>query len=314
MQNIMYRSEDSYGSGVRDIIDIMTYEIYELGNIDILDYVCEHYLSNEDKQIIIRLLPEIESGELSEKDIEDLCIDIIDKINKKTKHNLKFALWLADKNVVEDMYADDELNIDAYYVSDIILADLGYDGILFAYNEEPEPIEGRTESLLLEYSLNDISRMSLPKPTSKTNFEGFDINVAGNNESSDESYLLPNNPNRKYALQKGRYPNEIATGTDDEDEWWRYSDPYIAEVTPQQYFDLCYNLVFRRTPPDISNEQLMKTVLDIDNAKQYANMMKNGTKFYMPYINLRTENQEGRHRAYAAYLNGYETIPCEILI
>ena len=33
MKDIMYRSEDSYGSGVRDVLDIMTFEIYELKNI-----------------------------------------------------------------------------------------------------------------------------------------------------------------------------------------------------------------------------------------------------------------------------------------
>ena len=32
MNDIMYRSEDSYGSGVRDVLDIMTFEIYELKN------------------------------------------------------------------------------------------------------------------------------------------------------------------------------------------------------------------------------------------------------------------------------------------
>ena len=42
--------------------------------------------------------------------------------------------------------------------------------------------------------------------------------------------------------------------------------------------------------------------------------MQNGSKFLMPYLNFRTENQEGRHRALAAYLAGIETIPCEIII
>ena len=314
MQKIMYRSEDSSGSGVRDIIDVMVFEIYELGNTDILEYVSEHYLSDDTKQVVDNLIDTIDNGnEISEDDIREICENIIDEINKKTKHNLQVALWLADKEVVRDMYADDELNIDAYYTSDIILSDLGYDGILFAYDTEPEPINNINESLLLEYSLNDIYRMSLPKPTNKTNFKGFTTDGAGNSESSDESYLLPNNPNRQYAINKGRRPNETATGSDDEDEWWHYTDPYIAEITPQEYFDLCYKYIFHKTPPSL-DEALKLPEIDENNVKEYAEAMQNGSKFLMPYLNFRTENQEGRHRALAAYLAGIETIPCEIII
>ena len=39
------------------------------------------------------------------------------------------------------MYAYDSLNVDAYETSDVILSNLGADGILFAYDYEPEPIE-----------------------------------------------------------------------------------------------------------------------------------------------------------------------------
>ena len=65
---------------------------------------------------------------------------MIKEINKQTDHDLKYALWLADKSVVLDMYAYDSLNVDAYETSDIILSNLGADGILFAYDYEPEPI------------------------------------------------------------------------------------------------------------------------------------------------------------------------------
>ena len=145
MEQIMYRSEDSSGSGVRDIIDVMTYEIYELRNLDILDYVFEHYefstgLSNDISAYLYALSDDV-YYHMAKQNVQNLCTKIVDEINKKTKHNLKFALWLADRDVVADMYADDELNIDAYYTSDVILSDLGYDGQLFAYDEEPEPID-----------------------------------------------------------------------------------------------------------------------------------------------------------------------------
>lgn len=166
---------------------------------------------------------------------------------------------------------------------------------------------------LLEYSSNEIDSIPLPKPTNKTNFEGFDLRYAGNNETSIESELLPGNKYRDYQLQKGRYPNSMASGSEDKDEWWTYNDAYIAEITPQEYFDYCYKYIFKRPVPNISNRNDLLGI-SWSNVEEYAKDMKNGTKFYMPYINFRIEQQEGRHRALAAQLNGYKTIPCVIII
>ena len=66
---IMYRSEDSYGSGVRDVLDVMVYEIYELGNIDILDYICDHYFDEEMKRRCSKMILSIETGDVFEDDI-----------------------------------------------------------------------------------------------------------------------------------------------------------------------------------------------------------------------------------------------------
>lgn len=140
MENIMYRSEDSYGSGVRDILDIMTFEIYELKNIDILEYTLEHYLQNSNiKETVENMIADIEI--FNEEEIYKVCKLIINEINKQTDHNLKYALWLAEYDAVSNIYSFDESSIEAYNTSDIILSDLGYDGILFGYDEEPEPIE-----------------------------------------------------------------------------------------------------------------------------------------------------------------------------
>lgn len=140
MNSVMYRSEDSYGSGVRDILDIMTFEIYELKNIDILEYTLDHYLQNSNiKETVENMIADIEI--FSEDEIYKVCKLIINEINKQTDHNLKYALWLAEYDAVSNIYSFDESSIEAYNTSDVILSDLGYDGILFGYDEEPEPIE-----------------------------------------------------------------------------------------------------------------------------------------------------------------------------
>ena len=142
MEDIMYRSEETGGSGVRDIIEVMTFEIYELGNTDILDYVCEHYLKPGTRKIVQEFIYKVETGteDIIEDDVIDICEIIIKEINEVTNHNLKYALWLADYDTVMEIYSYDESTIEAYKISDIILSDLGKDGILFGYDEEPEPI------------------------------------------------------------------------------------------------------------------------------------------------------------------------------
>lgn len=179
-----------------------------------------------------------------------------------------------------------------------------------------ETIKLLTENMLLEYAPDEIKQLTLPSPTNKRDFKGFDTSIAGNGSSSLQTELLPDNQYRKYQLEKGRFPDEIASGTNDEDYWWNYNDAYIAEITPQEYFDLCYKYIFKKSIPDITNEEQMAKIseINIDKAKKYAQQMQEGIKFYTPYIDFRTEGQEGRHRAYAAYLNGYQTIPCEIII
>ncbi len=225
MEQIMYRSEDSLGSGVRDIIDVMTYEIYELRNPDILDYVFEHYefstgLSNDISAYLYALSDDV-YYHMSKQNVQNLCTKIVDEINKKTKHNLKFALWLADRDVVADMYADDELNIDAYYTSDVILSDLGYDGKLFAYDEEPEPIDDINESKLNENFRDydsEISKLEDELYNLITSVDMFspDIDIL-NYEFNDNFYdediqkgkQLQQRIKKLYDLQKAEYNQEI---------------------------------------------------------------------------------------------------------
>lgn len=63
-----------------------------------------------------------------------------------TKHEVKYALWLADEETVMDKecgyerYIDDECGVEAYETGPIVLSELGYDGTLYGYAEMPEAI------------------------------------------------------------------------------------------------------------------------------------------------------------------------------
>ena len=159
---------------------------------------------------------------------------------------------------------------------------------------------------LIEYNANDIQRFNdLPKPTAKRNFEGFNTTTCG----TDMSDFIPENEYHQYSIEKWR-PYGIC-GNDD---GWNYDDAYIAEITPEEYIRLCFKYIYKQE--FISMQKTLDSSVAVlsDNVYKYAEQMKNGTKFDLPYIDFRKESQEGRHRALAAWLNGYKTMPCLILI
>lgn len=78
----------------------------------------------------------------------------------------------------------------------------------------------------------------------------------------------------------------------------------IAEMPPSEYLQRCAYQVFE----DATIESTLAAI-DESNVKKYAYMMKNGTKFDMPYLNFMSGQQEGRHRAAAAMQAGIEKIP-----
>lgn len=77
----------------------------------------------------------------------------------------------------------------------------------------------------------------------------------------------------------------------------------LVEMSPQEYMS--------RISYDVFGSTMERTTLgtDAEAVTKYAKMMREGTEFHVGYINYKTKEQEGRHRALAAYLNGYEKIP-----
>ena len=81
----------------------------------------------------------------------------------------------------------------------------------------------------------------------------------------------------------------------------------LVEMSPKEYM--------QRIAYDIFGSTMERTAIDsVDRAavEKYAKMMKEGTKFHVGYINYADrgrEGQEGRHRALAAYMLGYDKIP-----
>lgn len=68
-------------------------------------------------------------------------------------------------------------------------------------------------------------------------------------------------------------------------------DYYIDYMTAQEYMDMCSEKAF-------NGRDAYKGVFT-DKVNEYAESMKNGDKFPLPYINIADEGQEGRHRMLA---------------
>lgn len=130
----------------RKALPVMLFEITELHNADILEYVSENYLlPDELKMDVQEIIDNIDDVD------EDGCKEVLEQvlfcIEGSTGKKIRYVLWLADKDAVEDMYEGDERDIYAYNVDDaVVLSDLGYDGTLYGFEEMPEPIEDIVES------------------------------------------------------------------------------------------------------------------------------------------------------------------------
>lgn len=92
-----------------------------------------------------------------------------------------------------------------------------------------------------------------------------------------------------------------------------YTLAYIAEITPEEYLLLCGKYGWGNIYTDI--EEIKKQMSDRDwkNINEMAELMKQGHKFGLPYVDILRQGQEGRHRALAAEVAGIKTIPCLII-
>ena len=144
MEKVLYRNESCYGSGVRDVIDIIHHEYHALGNTDIFEYCLNNYnLSEGLKENLRQDISWFESefqrcGEYPSS-LNDDIENLIRELSALTGKEIRYALWLAPENTVRELYDGTDGNIDAYETSEIILSDLGPDGILFAYQDNPNP-------------------------------------------------------------------------------------------------------------------------------------------------------------------------------
>ncbi len=111
--------------------------------------------------------------------------------------------------------------------------------------------------------------------TDKKDFEGFNIKTTGTSFGDEQLAKFPNN---------------------------------IVSMTPKEYLERSAYEIFNSTI-----EKATRGVVQDSSIGKYADMMKEGTKFDLPYLNYKDKGQEGRHRAIAADMLGIAEIPVLII-
>ena len=136
----LFRNEECFGSGERDIFQVIWHEVASLWNTDIFKYCLNHYRLSDSLSGTLNLDISIieEFGERPE-DLDEDIKNLVSELSSLTGKQLKFVLWLAEKDAVRTLYQGTEENMSCYEASDVILSDLGLDGILFAYEQPPQP-------------------------------------------------------------------------------------------------------------------------------------------------------------------------------
>lgn len=154
-----YRSDNIFGDGYRDAVDVMAHEIFELQNADVLDTLADGVLKDMDiaenlkhlsydigapRAVYFADILEEEDTDIAEGKAKAFVREILDAVREKTGKDIKYVLWLSGS--VDDVITEYELNepiteFDEYSTADsVVLSDIGKGGKLFGYEKLPAEI------------------------------------------------------------------------------------------------------------------------------------------------------------------------------
>lgn len=139
---LQYRVEHTGYKSDRNPIDVMSFESTELDNNDTIEYIRDNYLVNN--TLLTKTANDLLHNYHNTDNYRKFFANALSHIATATGKNITHVIWLADKNIVENQYAawNDSTEMDEYDVSNaIILSDLGNDGRLYGFDNEPKPIQ-----------------------------------------------------------------------------------------------------------------------------------------------------------------------------
>ena len=220
------------------------------------------------------------------------CRDIVNKLNESSEK--ADEIWTKRQQLEKEM--ESEFTPKRYSdITDDEIDHFGYcgtrPGILTDKGLEMEREEKR---LWKEYQKADWDRSSAQSELEIKKWQ------ARANEL--KKYVQPELKKAENADYEG-FTTET-TGTTWGDEILKSGNAFIAEMSPKEYLERCAFEIFY-------SGTLESTIAPVhmEDVSKYSEMMKNGTKFDLPWLDYEDGGQEGRHRAVAAYLLGIDKIP-----
>lgn len=102
---------------------------------------------------------------------------------------------------------------------------------------------------------------------------------------------------------------ETDTHTTHYQDLYKKGEAMIMDMSPKEYLQRCAVDIFDST----FERQVRAAEADADHTFELVEMMRSGTKMYMPVLNYNDKEQEGRHRAVAAMLLGIDRIPVMVV-
>ena len=142
---ILYRNNDDsdFGRRALPLEQILAFEIFSLDNGSMLDGIEERWAPrfSEEGRGALQALRALQDRDGSWEEALSPFKVLVGEIGRIEGRELRYGLWLADRETVEDhydgVYDGDERNMTAVPASDVCICDLGGDGMLFAYDVDP---------------------------------------------------------------------------------------------------------------------------------------------------------------------------------
>lgn len=146
-----YRTENYSGSGIRNLEEILKYEIGILGNTDVLAYLKKNHNILSDFELDKNTIKDLKEVSEDDKDLKKLIIEeeqemVISNSTYFIEQILNFieqiigtrkvtGLWLTTIENVVNIYGANIYNIDKYSLPKeyIVISDLSIDGALFVF-------------------------------------------------------------------------------------------------------------------------------------------------------------------------------------
>lgn len=149
-----YRTESYSGSGVRNLKEILRYEIVILGNTDILAYLRDNYDILPEFKLNENTISSLRETAEDDNELKQLIIDeeqqiaivnadyfieqILNFVQRVIGSKEATGLWLTTFKNVINRYGGNSEDIDEYSLPDrfIVLSDLDNDGALLVFKKD----------------------------------------------------------------------------------------------------------------------------------------------------------------------------------